>query len=213
MRKCKGVGEVAVMEVAQVGVRTRARSMAMAMAAENSRGEKRRKVRASAELSISSSLAQLRAAAPENSVSQAASSDQCNVSCGSVHATSSCCSSNGSTEVPKDRTLKLVDLEGDRLEIETSRCNLDRRERRETTPSSEFQVESGELESTAKAPPSAANSPRNSVVEKMPPAAELEEFFAAAEKKMAKEFAEKYNYDIEKDIPLEGRYEWVKLKP
>ncbi|KAK9166445.1 hypothetical protein Scep_001636 [Stephania cephalantha] len=44
-------------------------------------------------------------------------------------------------------------------------------------------------------------------------AAEIEEFLSAMEKDSQKRFAEKYNYDIVKDVPLEGRYEWVQLKP
>lgn len=208
IRKRKGLGEVSVMEVAQVGVRTRAR----AMAAENSGGEKRRKVSSVGELRFSSSLVQLRSRSqvsvtPENSVSPADSSDRC-VSASSDHVMASCCSSNGSME---KESLKFADLEGESAEIETSRYKLDRRERRETTPPNEFQAESGELESTAK--PSEASSRRISMVEKMPPEAELEEFFAAAEKSIRKQFTEKYNYDIVKDLPLEGRYEWVKLKP
>ena len=62
--------------------------------------------------------------------------------------------------------------------------------RREATPSSELQAEPENLDSTSK--PSEANSRRRSTVEKMPTEAELEEFFAAAEKKLQKKFAEKY---------------------
>ncbi|XP_076925539.1 uncharacterized protein LOC143588420 isoform X1 [Bidens hawaiensis] len=47
----------------------------------------------------------------------------------------------------------------------------------------------------------------------MPSAAELDEFFAKAEEKEQKRFAKKYNYDIVKDVPIEGRYQWVRLKP
>ncbi|CAH9125806.1 unnamed protein product [Cuscuta epithymum] len=46
-----------------------------------------------------------------------------------------------------------------------------------------------------------------------PSAAEIEEFFSAAEKYQQNLFMEKYNYDVEKDVPLEGRYKWVPLKP
>ncbi|CAH9057725.1 unnamed protein product [Cuscuta europaea] len=46
-----------------------------------------------------------------------------------------------------------------------------------------------------------------------PSAAEIEEFFSATEKYQQKLFMEKYNYDVEKDVPLEGRYKWVPLKP
>ncbi|KAI9127645.1 hypothetical protein K1719_000638 [Acacia pycnantha] len=46
---------------------------------------------------------------------------------------------------------------------------------------------------------------------KMAPKEEVEEFFAMAEKHEQKRFAEKYNYDIVKDMPLQGKYEWVRL--
>ncbi|PWA62479.1 hypothetical protein CTI12_AA363700 [Artemisia annua] len=47
----------------------------------------------------------------------------------------------------------------------------------------------------------------------VPSAEELDEFFKEAEKHQQKQFIEKYNFDIVKDVPIEGRYEWVKLKP
>ncbi|KHN37497.1 Cyclin-dependent kinase inhibitor 7 [Glycine soja] len=46
---------------------------------------------------------------------------------------------------------------------------------------------------------------------KTPPQAEIEEFFAMAEKYERKRFTEKYNFDIVRDLPLEGRYQWVRL--
>ncbi|XP_051140910.1 cyclin-dependent kinase inhibitor 7-like [Andrographis paniculata] len=46
----------------------------------------------------------------------------------------------------------------------------------------------------------------------MPGRAEIEEFFAAAEKNLQKQFTDKYNYDVVKDEPMEGRYEWIHLK-
>ncbi|PWA85810.1 cyclin-dependent kinase inhibitor 7 [Artemisia annua] len=45
----------------------------------------------------------------------------------------------------------------------------------------------------------------------VPSAKELDEFFKEAEKHQQKRFIEKYNFDIVKDVPIEGRYEWVKL--
>ncbi|GAA0160243.1 hypothetical protein LIER_16839 [Lithospermum erythrorhizon] len=51
---------------------------------------------------------------------------------------------------------------------------------------------------------------RKKALTKMPSEAELEDFFSAAEKYEQNRFAEKYNYDIVKDVPLEGRYEWKK---
>lgn len=64
--------------------------------------------------------------------------------------------------------------------------------RRETTPSSELRPESAQLESTER--PTEANSRPSTAVEKkikMIPKAELEEFFAAAERDMHKHFMEK----------------------
>ncbi|KAK2380558.1 cyclin-dependent kinase inhibitor [Trifolium repens] len=40
---------------------------------------------------------------------------------------------------------------------------------------------------------------------------EIDEFFARFEREEQKRFAEKYNFDIVTDLPLEGRYEWVRL--
>ncbi|KAK1358850.1 Cyclin-dependent kinase inhibitor [Heracleum sosnowskyi] len=51
-----------------------------------------------------------------------------------------------------------------------------------------------------------------SSAQKKPSMAEIEDFFSVAEKYEAKRFAEKYNYDIVKDVPLEGKYQWVRIK-
>ncbi|CAK8577514.1 unnamed protein product [Lathyrus sativus] len=40
---------------------------------------------------------------------------------------------------------------------------------------------------------------------------EIDEFFAKFEREEQKLFSEKYNFDIVRDMPLEGRYEWVNL--
>ncbi|KAM7527401.1 hypothetical protein LguiB_030811 [Lonicera macranthoides] len=48
--------------------------------------------------------------------------------------------------------------------------------------------------------------PRN-----IPTAHELEEFFTHAEREDQRLFTEKYNFDVVNDVPLEGRYEWVRL--
>lgn len=88
---------------------------------------------------------------------------------------------------------------------------------RETFESSVVSLESEEIESLSTSPMAAneATSGREPSPEpvKMPSAAELEEFFSEAEKYEQKRFAEKYNYDIVKDVPIEGRYQWIRLKP
>lgn len=63
--------------------------------------------------------------------------------------------------------------------------------RRESTPSSDIQGESGELDSTRR-PASEINSRRRSVNKKMPSSAEIDEFFSAAEKDLQRQHAEKY---------------------
>ncbi|CAI9104358.1 OLC1v1003013C1 [Oldenlandia corymbosa var. corymbosa] len=86
---------------------------------------------------------------------------------------------------------------------------------RETSPAtSELSAEFMESSSstTTSSPTKKKSSPRNSAAV-MPSSAEIEEFFAAAEKLEPKRFAEKYNFDIVKDVPLEGRYQWIPLKP
>ncbi|PUZ71015.1 hypothetical protein GQ55_2G281000 [Panicum hallii var. hallii] len=46
-----------------------------------------------------------------------------------------------------------------------------------------------------------------------PPPEEVETFLAAAESTLARRFAAKYNYDVVKDAPMDGRYEWVRVGP
>ncbi|KAF1001690.1 cyclin-dependent kinase inhibitor 6-like [Apium graveolens] len=137
----------------------------------------------------------------ENSVD-----DQCWSPSSGEFAASYC----SSTEIVNEDS-KILDLEEESVEIKSLTCDSNCRERRETTPLSELGEETGALESNSKPP--AANSRRRSTAQKMPSEAEIEEFFAAAEKKIQKEFTEKYNFDIVKDKPLKGRYEWVPLKP
>ncbi|XP_059433431.1 cyclin-dependent kinase inhibitor 7-like [Corylus avellana] len=113
----------------------------------------------------------------------------------------SCCSSNESSEVVRDN-LRLLDLEAKSFETVDS-TYINRKFSTVTTTSSELCEDSDEMDSLATKPPAAQT----------PPKAEIEEFFAKAEKYEQKRFAEKYNYDIVKDVPLEGRYQWFRLKP
>ncbi|KAG6711428.1 hypothetical protein I3842_05G052400 [Carya illinoinensis] len=140
-------------------------------------------------------------ASPANSVdSEAMNAGALSSSFRSDQLPASWCSSNESSEVVKDR-FRLMDLEAKSFETVDSACI--NTELRETTPSSELCGESDEMDSLA----------RKTSAAKTPPKEEIEEFFAKAEKQEQKRFAEKYNYDIVKDTPLEGRYQWVRLKP
>ncbi|KAI3452033.1 hypothetical protein Pfo_008698 [Paulownia fortunei] len=199
VRKCKGSGEVAVMEKAAAA------------------GRKRKIILGESELSTSSVQLKTRRLAvmtPENSASPASSGNSTCESVSSGPVLASCCSSSRSSELAKESS-KFADLEQENevtLEFFATSAghSVDFRDRREKTPSSEVQAESGELESTAR--PRESNSRRCSTAEKMPTEAELEEFFFAAEKNLQKQFVDKYNYDIVKDEPLEGRYEWVQIQ-
>ncbi|KDP31915.1 hypothetical protein JCGZ_12376 [Jatropha curcas] len=210
--------------MAQVGVRTRGRTLALAAAAAATGTARKRKVN-NQELMVSTSYIELRSTTrrrlvitPENSVSvspevnsghRTVIRNSCSSPC-SDHASTSCCSSNGSSDQRIKN--KFSDLEAESVEVETS-VYYSCRERRETTPSSQLRPESSdELDSIARPSPE-ANTLRRSTAEKMPTESELDEFFTEAEKSIQKQFAEKYNYDIVKDEPLEGRYEWVRLKP
>ncbi|KAL7598952.1 hypothetical protein Lser_V15G24686 [Lactuca serriola] len=118
-----------------------------------------------------------------------------------------------------------LDLKAElRFQTETSMSSNDGFSR-ETCSLSEICGDSEEMESPstmktqppASAPPppqAAATSRRKPVtVSNLPTAAEIDEFFSIAEKKEQKRFADKYNYDIVNDVPMEGRYQWVRLKP
>lgn len=47
----------------------------------------------------------------------------------------------------------------------------------------------------------------------IPTTCEMDEFFAGVEQQQQRLFIEKYNFDIVNDLPLSGRYEWVRVIP
>ncbi|KAK0580938.1 hypothetical protein LWI29_007881 [Acer saccharum] len=125
------------------------------------------------------------------------------------------CSSNGSLEIVK-HSLIFADLEVASFETEVSTCNNNNKFSRETSPSSEICGDSEEISSmdhsTPKNQPPGSRRRISPEGTKMPTSAEIDDFFSKAEKNEQKRFAEKYNYDIVKDVALEGRYQWVRLK-
>ncbi|TKY70563.1 Cyclin-dependent kinase inhibitor 3 [Spatholobus suberectus] len=200
---------------AQVGVRTRARAALAAMEAATSAepSHKRKNVSNSEEESKSSKTPRTSSAAAkpateaENVPPVPETKKRC-LSPTSSDFPASCCSSNGSTGL-HDEEIKLLDLEVESAQVETSTCNGGEEiERRKMDHSGELRENSQELVSMA------INSRRpSSTAQTMPTELELEEFFATAEKDIQKQFQDKYNYDVVKDVPLEGRYDWVQLKP
>ncbi|CAL1408689.1 unnamed protein product [Linum trigynum] len=151
----------------------------------------------------------------------------------------SCCSSNGSSEgASKFSDLQQEDEQAE-VEIESPTNCGGERERRETTSSrstviiktatgeevadelksmerpdelrNSTAVEMGEEESSAAVRNSStANQQRIVVTE-----AELELFFSSMNggKQELNRLNEKYNFDFANEKPLEGRYEWIPLKP
>ncbi|KAL7141372.1 hypothetical protein ABFS83_08G048600 [Erythranthe nasuta] len=216
--KCKESGEAAVMEKP---VDNTASSAAAG-------GRKRKTALGESELSKSSIQLKTRRlsltlSTPDNSASPARS---WNSTCESVNSgrvlASRCSSSRPISELAKEIS-GFVDLEVQQqneasvefFPISAAENSVDIiRDRRETTPTpssdDDVQSESGELESTAG--PRETNSGRRSTAAKMPTEAELEDFFTAAENNLQKQFIDKYNYDIVKDEPMEGRYEWVQIQ-
>ncbi|KAF5444042.1 hypothetical protein F2P56_036548 [Juglans regia] len=153
------------------------------------------------------------AAAPANSADSRAAN--VGVLCSSFctdQLTASCCSSNDQSNEDVRDNSRLMDLEA-KISFETvDSTYINNKLSRETTPSSDLCGDSDEMDSLARKP-SAENHRPSILVAKAPPKEEIEEFFATADKYEQKRFAEKYNYDIVKDVPMEGRYQWVRLKP
>ncbi|KAL6546088.1 hypothetical protein OROGR_009962 [Orobanche gracilis] len=114
--------------------------------------------------------------------------------------------------------LEHVDFQcgGFKTEIATS---VNRVFSREATPTSELYGDSEQLLLLQSFPTSKTKSPTPPAISSRktagstPSDAELEEFFTAAEKYDQKRFLDKYNFDIVKDVPLEGKYQWVRLHP
>ncbi|XP_073037852.1 cyclin-dependent kinase inhibitor 7-like isoform X2 [Primulina eburnea] len=127
-------------------------------------------------------------------------------SSGSYGVLGSFCSSNGSSSDLAMGEENAVTV--DQFLGTSNGDTLNRRERSVT--SSDIQVESGEMETTAR--PNESNPRRRLTGEKMPSEDDFEEFFSSAEKNLQKRFTDKYNYDVVKDEPLEGRLEWVQIQ-
>ncbi|XP_016463833.2 cyclin-dependent kinase inhibitor 3-like isoform X1 [Nicotiana tabacum] len=56
-----------------------------------------------------------------------------------------------------------------------------------------------------------AHRTRGSILRNIPSPQEMEEFFTFAEQQQQRLFMEKYNFDVVNDLPLTGRYEWIRV--
>ncbi|XP_016502804.1 uncharacterized protein LOC107820952 isoform X1 [Nicotiana tabacum] len=208
LRKCEKIREMKVMEIGHGGSRTREDVEVISSSLSLS---KRRK---------------FDAASPASNVEFSENSASPATSVTSVHIpTNSQCSSTCHEfgEVVKSN-LKSLDLKAEGFETDNSASfnggysSENFKPIDQPNPPTEHCGDSEEMESssttTKKSSSSAVDAHRKpSSAAKVPSEAEIEEFFSVAEKREQKRFAEKYNYDIAKDVPLKGRYQWVSLKP
>ncbi|KAK4409735.1 hypothetical protein Sango_0046500 [Sesamum angolense] len=210
LRSWKGLGEGEVME----------------KAAETAAAGRRKRKVGSGDSQLSTSSVQLKtrrlaALTPENSASPASSGNSTCESVGSDHILASSCSSNGSSEMAKVSS-KLIRRSGNSGRIlipsydvtenevivecfaTSAGDSLDCRERRGTTPLTEVQAESVEMDSTAR--------PLNPILvivlwpRKCHPKLNLKNFLPRLKRTSSD------NSLTIKDLPLEGRYEWVQIQ-
>ncbi|KAF8392029.1 hypothetical protein HHK36_022369 [Tetracentron sinense] len=234
MRKAKITGEVAVMEVSQssLGVRTRAKTLALQRLQKSAMAE-------TAATNSGTSYLQLRSRRLEkpplleSKKQQHPPKDICkenrnprtssrlgldSVNSGSVGSVSLSCSKNedgGTQENENDLGIEasfgenVLDFEGresfallHRSTRETTPCSLIRDSNTIGTPSS----------TTRPSNTTAANRRmENAMRRNIPTTHEMDEFFAGAEQQQQRLFIEKYNFDPVNDLPLPGRYEWVRV--
>ncbi|KAG9446891.1 hypothetical protein H6P81_013019 [Aristolochia fimbriata] len=231
MRKAKMTGEVAVMEVSQssLGVRTRARTLAMQKPAPNpataapgcylqlrSRRLLKQVVPLEAKKTKDPTCKE-----KANPIPRLVSASLNSGSVGSLSR--GCPNMNGDADAVEGPLSTVPPLEGSMdnevgLEPSFGENVLDTegRERsiRETTPSSFIRASEtlGTPGSTTRpANSSASRHMHGTMCRNIPTTNEMEEFFADAELQQQRIFTEKYNYDPVNDLPLPGRYEWVRL--
>ncbi|KAL9267535.1 Cyclin-dependent kinase inhibitor 7-like protein [Drosera capensis] len=225
------------------GVRiTRARALAMAANAASASGRERIRTQSRSDLERTCVDDRLRrrrrrgglvVAAGEISVDCSSTAASCvdEANCGitcddedgvaAAAAGSSCCSTNASAEDPvsiQDPVDESGGGDDDEVVLEETNpmMNSDCRKRRQITPSTESQAESEKrMDSAATLPSPDPNDSHDgrATVQNMPSESEIEQFFAAAEKDLHQRFIDKYNYDVVKDVPLQGRYQWVPVNP
>ncbi|KAG1330726.1 cyclin-dependent kinase inhibitor 1 [Cocos nucifera] len=199
------------MEVTQVvGVRTRARTLALAAAAAERRSgmsKRRMAIVGSGEIQISYLQLRTRSVVMKPRITRSTADSggrRCPSSdLGRISRRSSNASCETAPEEPPSPSGDPEDGEVLDTAAPYSECSSNRKE---TTPSSSRVEEWSDLEPTAE-----RTSRRRRRAEMMPSEAEIEEFFAAAERDQWQRFSAKYNYDIVNDAPSEGRYEWFRI--
>ncbi|KAK9726526.1 hypothetical protein RND81_05G221400 [Saponaria officinalis] len=200
MKKGKITGDVAVMEIPQpssLGVRTRARTLAL---------------QPNPELSY----LQLRNRRLEKPPFQPSPAVHGGVSGSRVRVDSSVTRSGGRSDEQGRFRHFGGDVEHEAASFGENNLEFDSTERgtRESTPCSLIRDAEaiGTPGSTTRPTCSAsANRRARNMQRAIPTTPEMEDFFAGFELHQQELFLQKYNYDIVNDIPLPGRYEWVRV--
>ncbi|CAJ1939427.1 unnamed protein product [Sphenostylis stenocarpa] len=138
---------------------------------------------------------------PDTTVSPEASVNSAGTEAsGEICSDRSCCSSS-----------HVKELHSVPLDLQTMGFEMVDSTNRNFKPSSLLSQFSGDSEESTMFPAKSSAAVSENRKVKAPPEAEIEEFFVMAEKYEQKRFVEKYNFDIVRDMPLEGRYQWVRL--
>ncbi|KAJ1295224.1 hypothetical protein BS78_01G207900 [Paspalum vaginatum] len=195
MRKAKVSGEVAVMEVAAapLGVRTRARALALQrlqkQQAQAGQGEK--------EEGAGGDYLELRSRRLEKLPPPPPSVRRYGVRKGTAAAAAA------PEEVEASFGENMLELEAmERSARETTPCSLINSETISTP---------GSTTKPSRSSHRRVQAPVQTPVCIIPSTRELNEFFAAEQRRQQQAFIEKYNFDPVNDCPLPGRFEWVKL--
>lgn len=226
MRKAKITADVAVMEVPQsnLGVRTRAKTLAL------QRLQSTTPLPASDSVSDSSGYLQLRSRRLEKpSLLKPQTQRQTEAEMNTKSRSGSRLGVNDSVISGSARSGSIARSKGDdncfenRVADETGQgsfgednSDFQARERstRESTPCSlirEVDVATPGSSTRRRALDARNQRSRDAILRNIPSAYEMEEFFARAEQEQQQRFIEKYNFDIVADMPLPGRYEWVRV--
>ncbi|GJM86936.1 hypothetical protein PR202_ga02840 [Eleusine coracana subsp. coracana] len=239
MRKCRGAAGEAVEVTQVVGVRTRSRAASSAAGGASGGGvakvvQKRKKVLPPATTEMAAEPAamgsggscylQLRSRmlfkAPSSSPLKPTSTAEA-ASHGApplMAVLSRCSSTASSVDASAQERSAACRCDGSEAEITSRKVPFATRGAartatgEKTTPSSQARVELSDLESDLAGHKSGRSLPAaaSPVQHMRPPAAEIEEFFAAAEAAEAQRFASKYNFDVVRGVPLHGgRFEWT----
>ncbi|KAJ3700220.1 hypothetical protein LUZ61_003925 [Rhynchospora tenuis] len=215
IRKSKGsraVGEMTVMEVTQVvGVRTRSRAIKAASMAKTSLKEAEVELEGYLELRSRRLFMTPRITRPSvNSANRRCNMSKLEASSGRLSrcsSTSSLAGVNSEKDIAECSNLRSRGAEvANDQESSVGNCECNR-ERRNVGPSSESKGQISDLESES----DEKSRHRSSPVNRMPSQTEIDDFFGVAEKAIRDRFTSKYNFDVEREMPLEGRYEWVQL--